>query len=167
MLNITSPVGRLSQSDASLQETIRTIVFPIDNYLFALPIEAVFKIIPCPPIDSPIENCIGLVEWEGQTITIVDLHQKITTAKQEFTERTILETKFLILTKTNNGELCGFATNQSPTLIDISLSDIHSVPLSYREVADLGFISHMALISNSETQKNFKVFLLGIDFKNN
>ncbi len=163
MLNITSPLNRLSNSDTIAQETLRAIIFPIHNYLFALPIKAVLKIISCPPIDSPIENCIGFVEWEGQTITILDLHQKLTLARLESTVAS--EHRFLILTKTKNGELCGFLTEQSPTLIDIPLNDIHSVPLSYREVAELGFVSHMAILSNTETTKTFKVFLLGIDFQ--
>ncbi len=163
MLNITSPLNRLSNSDTIAQATLRTIVFPIHNYLFALPIKTIFKIISCPPIDSPIENCIGLVEWEGQTITIVDLHQKLTLARLESTVAS--KERFLILTKTKSGQLCGFLTEQSPTLIDIPLNDIHSVPLSYREVAELGFVSHMAILSNTETTKTFKVFLLGIDFQ--
>ncbi len=162
MFNITSPLNRLSNSGTIAQETVRAIIFPIHNYLFALPIQAVLKIISCPPIDSPIENCIGLVEWEGQTITIVDLHQKLTLGLESTLAS---EHRFLILTKTKNGELCGFLTEQSPTLIDIPLNDIHSVPLSYREVAELGFVSHMAILSNTETTKTFKVFLLGMDLR--
>lgn len=163
MLNITSPLNQLSNSGTIAQETLRTILFPIHDYLFALPVKAVFKIISCPPIDSPIENCIGLVEWEGRTITIVDLHQKLTLARLEST--VVSEHRFLILTETKNKELCGFLIEQSPSLIDIPLNDIHSVPLSYREVAKLEFVSHMAILSNTETKKTFKVFLLGIDFQ--
>lgn len=162
MLNITSPLNRLSNSGTITQATLRAIVFPIYNYLFALPIQAVFKIITCPPIESPIENCIGLVEWEGQAITIVDLQQKLVSSSFESTTTIDREHRFLILTETKNGELCGFLTAQSPTLIDIPLDDIHSVPSSYREVAELGFVSHIAILPNKETQKTFKVFLLAL-----
>ena len=153
-----------SNRDKFPQATLQTVVFSIDEYTFALPMEAVAKIIPCPPLDSSRENGIGLVEWEGKIITIVDLQQKLASDLAPLNRDNNSKHPFLILTPTKTQELCGFITEQPPTLIDITLDDIFLVPLSYREVNQLSFVSHMALLTNPETQEKTKVFLLGIDF---
>ena len=164
MLRITSPGNRLTSTTSTIAHSLRSIIFPIHNFVFALPIKAVFKIIPCPPIDSPIEDCIGLVEWEGKALAIVDLSQKF--RSDPFEANTNQYQKgFLILTQTNESGLCGFFTQESPTLMDIPQDDIHPLPQSYREVNQLGFVSHMALLTNEDTQQALKIFLLGVDPK--
>lgn len=163
MLNNTRPLQRLSDNTTINQEGVRVIVFAIREYMFALPIEAVLKIVPCPPLNSPIKNGIGMVDWEAQTVTIIDLYQKfVNSALKESESESLFDPRFLILTKTDREELCGFVIEKSPTLIDIPLNDIRSVPLSYRQVAELSFVSHMAILSNIESEKPFKVFLLGM-----
>ena len=69
---------------------------------------------------------------------------------------------FLILLKTPTNELCGIPVSKPPTLIDIPLSTIVPVPLSYREVAGLSWVSHMAILSDEEETKPLKIFLLGM-----
>ena len=163
MINTTRPLQRLSDNTTINQEGVRVIVFAIREYMFALPIEAVLKIIPCPPLNSPIKNGIGMVDWEAQTVTVIDLSQNlVSSAVQESGSDSLCDPCFLILTQTDQDELCGFVIEKSPTLIDIPLNDIRSVPLSYRQVAELSFVSHMAILSNMESENSFKVFLLGM-----
>ena len=153
-----------SNRDKYPQATLQTIVFTISEYTFALPMQTVAKIVPCPLIDRSGENGIGLLEWEGQIITIVDLQQQLASNVASFNSDINSKHSFLILTQTKTQELCGFVTAKPPTLIDIFLDDIFLIPSSFREVNQLGFISHMTLLTDLETQQKTKVFLLGIDF---
>ena len=162
MLKINPSLDRLSNSNTAVSEVLRTIVFPIDKYQFALPVKTVLKIIPCPPIEHPIEDCIGLVEWERQTITVVDLQQKLVTNRPQSTQTTDFSDQFLILIKIQDGELCGFLTRQSPSLIDIPLTAIHPVPFSFRQVAKLGFVKNMAILTDIEAEAA-NIFLLGVN----
>ena len=153
-----------SNRDKYPQATLQTIVFTISEYTFALPMQTVAKIVPCPLIDRSGENGIGLLEWEGQIITIVDLQQQLASNVASFNSDINSKHSFLILTQTKTQELCGFVTAKPPKLIDIFMDDVFLVPSSFREVHQLGFVSHMALLSDLETQQKTKVFLLGINF---
>lgn len=164
------------------QNATKASVFQILNYYFALPLEAIIKIITCPPIVSPIREGLGLVEWDRQTITVIDLADKLQANHTE----SILNTnsgRFLILTQTTSAELCGFLIKCSPLLIDIPWNTIRSVPLSYRQVADLSVIKQMAILPRStlrfqeravpnsdrqdapESTVTLKIFLLGEWYK--
>lgn len=162
MLKMNPPSQqRLSDIATINQPGLRAIVFEIDNYRFALPIDAVLKIVPCPPLSSPIQDGIGIADWEAQTITVIDLYQKFFQPTAQNSQKSPYNNRFLILTMTQDREICGFAIDRSPTLMDIPLNDIRSVPLSYRQVAELGFVSHMAILSNERTEQPLKIFLLG------
>ncbi len=162
MLKIVPSFQGLSNSNKKEAVGMRLIVFNIGNYLFGLPIEIILKIIPCPQFHTPIKNGIGIVDWESQMIAVIDLHHKL---KESFPHEEIvnvdLNFRFLILTKTNYEEICGFAIFEPPTLMDIPQKDIRSVPLSYRQVAGMGFINHMAIISTPDEEKNQQIFILG------
>lgn len=159
----TVSLNSFSANETANNNTLKGIAFQVSTYWFALPIEAILKIIPCPPMDSPIKDCLGLVEWEKQTITVIDLSQKISAERET---NNSLESKkssnsFLILTQTQSAELCGFLTTQEPTLIEIPLVNIRSIPSSYRQVADLSIISKMAILEQTETSQKLNILLLG------
>jgi chemotaxis signal transduction protein len=153
----------LSFSNHTKKNTFKSIAFQVSSYWFALPIGSVLKIIPCPLLDSPIKNCLGLVEWEKQVVTVIDLSQKISVelgfAKSNPSKK--ISHEFLILTQTRTTELCGFLTQNDSILIDIPIANIHSIPSSYRQVADLSIISKMAILNQPETEQTLKIFLLG------
>jgi purine-binding chemotaxis protein CheW len=167
----------LPNIDRVEKNTTSAMVFRVLNYYFALPLEAIIKIITCPAITSPIRDGLGLVEWDRQTITVVDLADKLQIERTEFTANKTSH-RFLILTQTTSAQLCGFLIEQSPTLINIPGDSIRSVPLSYRQVADLSVIKQMAivprslfhffereasieLVQSSESAETLKIFLLG------
>jgi chemotaxis signal transduction protein len=153
----------LSPSKINQENVLQGIAFQVANHWFALPIEAILKIINCPNLDSPIKDCIGLLEWEKQVITVIDLSQKIS-VESEPTSLNSLENfshNFLILIQTKSAELCGFLTKKNPILVDIPISNIHSIPSSYRQVADLSLISKMAIFNQSEAEPTLKILLLG------
>lgn len=163
------------RTHSNQQNRTKAIVFRIHDYYFALPLEAIIKIIPCPKIASPIREGLGLVEWDRQTITVVDLADRLQVERSE--DRSAEHC--LILTQTISAELCGFLIEESPMLMDIPWDSIRSVPLSYRQVADLSVIKQMAILppsdiylserklsaiensTDSESAETLKIFLLG------
>lgn len=153
----------LLHNDLETEKKLKGIAFQVLNYWFALPIEAVLRIIPCPTLDSPIKDCLGLAEWEKQVITIIDLSQKlfVESDTQEILPFKKISHPILLLTQTKSAELCGFLTNKAPVLVDVSLNNIRSIPSSYRQVSDLSIISKMAVLNNLEKKATWKVFLLG------
>ncbi len=61
MLNTPFPFKRLSGA-VSERDSLRVVVFAIADYLFALPVGAVLKVMACPPISSTVESGIGMVD---------------------------------------------------------------------------------------------------------
>ncbi|MDZ8240494.1 MAG: chemotaxis protein CheW [Nostoc sp. ChiQUE01a] len=167
MLNTPFPFKRLSGA-VSDRDSLRVVVFAIADYLFALPVGAVLKVIPCPPISSTVESGIGMVDLGTQTIAIVDLRQKFISQVQAQQGDQVLSSvdasgRFLLLTQTRTGEICGIPVDKPPALIDIPLEVVRLVPWSYRQVAELNCISHMAVLSVAPNEEPLKVLLLGMN----
>jgi chemotaxis signal transduction protein len=146
------------------ENSIRAIVFNLpqaeivsgENYLFAFPLEAVTKIVVCPPLTSKMKQGIGSIELDSEMLTIVDL------SYQFGLEPSIESYKFLILFQLNNGESCGIPLSKSPLAIDIPLNTIRPVPPSFRQVNNLDFAPHMAIVPNPEDTENQTIYLIGM-----
>ena len=52
------------------------ITFEVANYWFALPMEAVLKIVNCPPPSQGGTVGIGLVQLGSHTVRLLNLHQE-------------------------------------------------------------------------------------------
>jgi chemotaxis signal transduction protein len=147
-------------------DCIRTIVFALAdieqtamaNYLFALPVEAVEKAIVYPADRANLKDGIGMMNLGSQTLTIVDLRQKFTQIDSDRDS-----SKFLIIFRTQSGELCGLPIKDAPVLLDISPDTIRSIPLAYREVNQLSFVSQMAIVPQEDNLPPFQILLLGLD----
>lgn len=171
----TIPLLKRLSSTSTNSDTLRIVVFTLaeeplssgSDYLFAFPVEAVLKAITCPPINWVADSGIGMTDFGSQNITVVDLRQQFLLSNPENEDARNSDPvadsrRFLILLKTQTGELCGIPVADPPTLTDISLSTIRPVPLSYRQVAGLSWASHMAILSETPEKKPLKVFLLGM-----
>ena len=152
-------------SDATTEQgTVRVIIFALEDYLFALPVEAVLKVIVCPPIRGVVDSGIGMVDLGSQTITVVDLRQNLPSnwdRQRKDSLSNFQSSRFLILLQTQTGE-CGIPIEQPPALTDIPLATIRPVPLSYRQVSGLSFATHMAILPEAQAQEPLKIFLLGM-----
>jgi chemotaxis signal transduction protein len=148
------------------RETIRTIVFSLadieattmSEYRFALPVEAVIRSIPYPSNKPVLREGIGMINIGEQTITIVDLRQKFTSidAKTD-------ASKFLILFNTHAGELCGLPVKDAPSLLDLPFTTIRPLPIAYRQVNQLSFASHIAIVPQGEDLEPLQILLLGME----
>jgi chemotaxis signal transduction protein len=147
-------------------ETIRTIVFSLadieetsmSKYLFAMPVEAVEKAIVYPKQRTTLKDGIGMIDFDDRNLTIVDLRQKFATIDYERDS-----SKFLVLFRTQAGELCGLPVKDAPVLIDISPDTIREIPLAYREVNQLSFVSHMAIVPQEDNPEPLQILILGLN----
>jgi chemotaxis signal transduction protein len=155
MLDNPFPLQRLS-GNKDRENTIRSIVFSLpqspsttdEEYIFALPLEAVAKIVVCPPLTSKITQGIGTIELDSQILTIVDLSYKFNLECSSDSYR------FLILFKLDNGESCGIPVAKSPLTLDIPFDTIRTIPQSFRQANDLYFATHMAIVPNLALEKS-------------
>ena len=103
MFNSSFPLQRLSHitSDVKL---LKVLVFEMVNHFFALPISVIFKVINYPPVTDTTDSSLVIEDFEGQTVTVVNLAQKLS-PHNSATQR--MQKRFLILSQTRQGELCG------------------------------------------------------------
>jgi chemotaxis signal transduction protein len=146
--------------------TIRTVVFSLADieqtsmakYLFALPVAAIEKAIAYPTERAMLKDGIGMMNLGAQTLTIVDLRQKFTNIEPDRDS-----SKFLILFHTQSGEFCGLPIKDAPVLMEIDPDTIRSLPLAYREVNQLSFVSQMAIVPQANDLEPLQILLLGLD----
>ena len=67
---------RLSHITSDIK-LLKVLVFEIANYFFALPLAVIFKVINCPPITDTTDSNLGIVDFEGQPLTVVNLAEKL------------------------------------------------------------------------------------------
>jgi chemotaxis signal transduction protein len=163
---LTTPLPKRLSSITDDTDNIRTVVFSladieqtsISQYRFALPVEAVEKAIVYPTDRAILKDGIGMINLGSQNLTIVDLRQKFTTIDPQHDS-----SKFLILFHTQAGELCGLPVKSAPELLDIEPEMIREIPLAYREVNQLSFVSHMAIVPQANDLAPLQILLLGLD----
>ncbi len=174
MLNTTFELQKLSHTNPE-SNTLRVLVFTVsatsvsdeEDYLFALPVEGVFKVIPCPPINWAMDTGLGMTDIGSDNITTVDLRQQFSFQDSQKLDNGDVSTvsngyNFLILLKTYTEERYGIPVVGFPILSDIPLATIRPVSLSYRQVAKIDFASHIAILPQEEQKKSIKIFLLGM-----
>ncbi len=128
------------------------------EYLFALPVEAVAKAIVYPAHKIILQDGIGMMNLGSRSVTIVDLRQKLTTIDPQTDP-----SKFLILFNTQGGELCGLPVKDAPILLDLPLGKIRPLPAAYRQVNQLSFASHLAIVPQGEDRQPLQILLLGME----
>ena len=156
MLNSYFPPQRLSHITSEVK-LLKVLVFEMVNHFFALPLSVVFKVIDCPPVTEATDKSLGIADFEGQTVTVVNLAQKL--SLQNSDEQKI-QKRFLILSQTLQGELCGIPIDKSPALIELPMDTIRPLPLSVRQANPLGIATHVAILSRPKGA--LKIFLLGM-----
>ncbi|MDJ0689972.1 MAG: chemotaxis protein CheW [Xenococcaceae cyanobacterium MO_188.B32] len=156
MPNSHFPPQRLSHITSEVN-LLKVLVFEMANHFFALPISVIFKVINCPPITENKDSSLGIADFEGQTVTVVNLAQKLS-PQNSATQH--IQKRFLILSQTRQGELCGIPIDKSPALIELPKDNIRSLPLSARQVNPFSIATHVAILPKPEG--SLKIFLLGM-----
>jgi hypothetical protein len=155
---------RLSSSDSS-NDYLPVMVFPIfrpqesvSDYLFALPVEAVIKVMKCPTLGS-FNQGISMISVANQMITVVDLCYRL------MPERPVIlaDRQFLMLIQTHHAEPFAIPVANFPVLLHLPVTSAQPIPAAYRQVNSIGFASHMAVIDQGSGQPPAQVFLMGMN----
>ena len=151
------PLKRLSHP-ASDPDLLRVILFRIHQIQLALPISVVLKVISCPPVTPSAQAGLGLIDLGDQTITVVSLFHRLCPQDQPDT----LQRRFVILTQTQIGELCGLLVDTPPNLLEIPLDKVRPLPSTYRQTDPIGMVSSHVAVLPQEDQEPMQIFLLGM-----
>ena len=144
-------------------ETCKAIVINIAGHLLALPVSAVFKVIRSSFVYSSNLGENRLIHIEEQTLPLIDLYPLLEEVKpsndSNFFDLTSEEEKFLVLAKSEAGKLVAIVVDEPPSLMDLPLSQIYTLPPSQQQ--SLGNIaSHIAIVPHQNA--HLTVMLLDI-----
>ncbi|NEO01886.1 MAG: CheW domain-containing protein [Moorea sp. SIO1F2] len=137
---------------------LKLVVFRIDSINFAFPIECVKKVINYTTVYSSGLNDIGIAHIDDQEIPIIDLHRRLFKSSKISTSN---PGRFLLIAQNTMGERFGIPVLKTPNLIEVSVSDIRTLPESFRQADTLGIASHVAVIPQENT--SLTVFLLDVN----
>lgn len=129
------------------------IVFKIADYLLALPMNDVLKVVNF-PLSSNLK-AMGLVQLGQHTIRILDLHRQLSSGDISSLAN---NPPFLLIIRNPQGELCGIGVDKTPNLMELPLEIMRSVPHSSGQSSILEIVSHAAILSQEEATTT--VFLL-------
>ncbi|NEP11477.1 MAG: hypothetical protein F6K14_14950 [Symploca sp. SIO2C1] len=131
------------------------IVFKIDDYLLALPMSDVLKVVNFPSISNL--GAMGLVQLGRHTIRVLDLHEQSLTADVSPLAN---NPPFLVIIRNAQGELCAIAVDNTPNLIELPLEMMRTLPQSSSQSSILEMVSHAAVLSEEEVTTT--IFLLDV-----
>ncbi|AOX00836.1 chemotaxis protein CheW [Moorena producens PAL-8-15-08-1] len=137
---------------------LKLVVFRIDSINFAFPIECVNKVINYTTVYSSGLNDIGIAHIDDHEIPIIDLHRRLFKSSKISTSN---PARFLLIAQNTMGEGFGIPVLKTPNLIEVSVSDIRTLPESFRQADTLGIASHVAVIPQENL--SLTVFLLDVN----
>jgi len=146
------------ESQNSQQQIIKLVVFPVGSLTVAFSIQSVQKVINYTQVYGSGLSHIGVAHLEDREITVIDLHKRLFNRSQPIESE---KKAYLILAKNSLGEQFGIIVNQTPALLDISLSSIRILPESYRRADTLEIASHVTVIPQETGTQT--IFILDSD----
>ena len=154
---MTNQLSSIPTSEVK-SKTIKLVVFKIGNLNVALHIDSVQKIINYATIYSSGLNHFGVVNIGKQEITVIDLHKRLFNQPQI---RKSEKAGYLILVKNSIDELFGISIHKTPNLLDVPLTSIRAIPLSYRHADTLKIASHVTVVPQENGE--LTIFILEPD----
>jgi purine-binding chemotaxis protein CheW len=137
------------------------IVFKIMDYLLALPIEEVLKVVNCSPVASSSIRTMGVVQLGRHMIRVLDLHQRFSISNLPQLPANQL---FLVITRGSGEELCGIPVDEPPNLVELPLDIMRRLPKSQLESNRLlELVSHAAVLAQENVTTT--IFLLDTTFR--
>lgn len=158
-----------SSTKSSTNSTVKLLVFAIGKLTLALPVDRVKKVKKYTPIHGSGMSYINLTHIGRQEVTVIDLHQKLFNISHD---ELISDGGYFILTKPKqissaevispSEESLGIRVAQSPSLIEVSLTDIRALPNSYRYADTLEIASHVTVIPQEDGTSQ-TIFILDLE----
>lgn len=151
----TTPRPKQGQVTSSL----KLLVFGMESLNLALPIESVYKVVNRTSIYGSGLKPVGVAHLGNAEVTVVDLYQRFFTHSQSKESH---RGGYLVTVKNATGELYGIPVSDTPVLMDVPVSQIRSLPESYRRADTLDVASHVAVIPQQDASP-LTLFLLDVD----
>lgn len=151
----TIPSQSLNGSANCSQESVRVITFTIANQTLALPLNAIVKVVSCPPQMISSTNSIELFHFGQRAITVLNLHKHFSPQSE------VASGKFLVITQLKQKELYAFLVDTPPDLIDLPASTIRQLPESYRQGHALSIARCVAVLPKEEG--SIPIFIIEIE----
>jgi chemotaxis signal transduction protein len=142
MLTTLTAPSPLSSSEVS-QDAVRMITFTIADHLLALPMNAIVKVVGCPPKIAKSGSSIELFHFGNYSITVLNLNY-------HFACPATPGDKFLVVTKQKHQELYALLVDTPPDLVDFPGSTIRQLPESYRHGHALSIASCVVVLPQAE-----------------
>jgi chemotaxis signal transduction protein len=140
------------------QRSLKLLIFSVGQLNLAISVDIVKKIVDCTTIYSSGLNHMGMARVDDREITVVDLHKRLFNTIQPLSSRS---RGYLIVARNSVGETFGILVAKAPSLEDIPLSQIRTLPESYRRSDTLEIASHVTVIPQKEG--SMTVFILDVD----
>ncbi|MGQ4650075.1 chemotaxis protein CheW [Lyngbya aestuarii] len=139
-------------------ETEKFIVFQIADYLLALPIGEVLKVVnySSTAADKGLKT-MGLIQLGKYTIRMLNLSERLSS---DSSLPLPVAQAFLVITRSPQGELWGIAVEEPPNLMELPLERIHLIPSSESQSGVFGLASYGAVVSQG--QATATIFLLDL-----
>jgi chemotaxis signal transduction protein len=128
MNNMTVGISQttIAANNAINNSLLKLLVFEVGKLVLALPIQQVQKVVRHNPIHGSGLSYVNLSHLGDQEVTVIDLHQKLFKVSQTETSGT----GYFIISKNVTGEPLGIVVAQTPTIIDVPLAQIRTLPES-------------------------------------
>lgn len=137
------------------------IVFKIADYLLALPLGNVLKVVNYSLVaaqsGTPLLRTMGVVQLGKHTIRVLNLYQHLSS---EGPPQIPLKQPFLLIAQIAMGELCGIWLEEPPNLLELHNEMLRTIPKSERQSGPLEVISHAAVLS--ENNLTTTIFLVDL-----
>lgn len=147
----------LAREKATRQQKL--LIFRVGKLNLALLVDSVQKILRHSESYGTGVTAMGISHLgDSREITVIDLHKRLFKKSQSSQQKT---QQFLILAKNSANETFGIIVSETPSLLDVPLSQIRVLPDSYRQSDTLDMATHVTLIAQNE--ENLMVFILDAD----
>jgi purine-binding chemotaxis protein CheW len=155
----TNPSLNLSPAPVGQgQRSLKLLIFSVGQLNVALSVDIVKKVVDYTTIYSSGLNHMGLARVDDREITVVDLHKRLFNASQPMPSNS---RGYLVIARNSVGETFGILVSKSPILLDLPISQIRTLPESYRRSDTLEIASHVTVIPQKEG--SLTVFILDAD----
>lgn len=155
-VNLTNFQNPLQQDKTV--KTTKLLLFRVGQLFLAVHVVFVVKVLRYLPVHGSGLSYMGVAHLGQEDIAVVDLHRRLFHVSQQVQSGT---NGYLILCKNSEGEFFGIWVGETPTLVDVAVSQIRVLPESYRTHDTLEIASHVTLIQDKE--QSLTVFVLEVD----
>jgi purine-binding chemotaxis protein CheW len=161
-MTVFMPKGLYDKQQMNHESQVsKFIVFKITDYLLALPLSNVLKVVNYSVVGeqtgTPLLRTMGIVQLGKHTIRLLKLQQYLSS---DGLPQIPLKQPFLLIVQIAMGELCGIWLEEPPNLLELHNETLRIIPKSERQSGALEIISHAAVLS--ENNVTTTIFLLDL-----